>query len=72
MFVFIGINLKFKLVVTGFVMFHIFRFFGPFIFYRIFNRRVETLPSYVAPLFGDVIYGIACNIILSVMLWVAS
>ena len=72
MFVFIGINLRLKIVVTGFVIFHLLRFFGPFIFYRIFNRRVESLPAHVAPLFGDVVYGITCNIFLNIILWIAS
>lgn len=70
-FVFIGIPLRIKLIITGFVSFHIFAFLAPFILYRIFKCRAENLPSYLAPLFADIIYGISTNIFLRLILWLA-
>ncbi|KKP24351.1 MAG: hypothetical protein SZ59_C0002G0197 [candidate division TM6 bacterium GW2011_GWF2_28_16] len=70
-FVFIGVTLRTKLVITGFVMFHIVALIAPYIFYRVFNRKIETLPAHVGIIFGNIIYGIICNIFLKLLAWIA-
>ena len=70
-FVFIGIPLKIKLMVTGFISFHIFTLLAPFVLYRLFSRRAESLPSYLAPLFADIMYGITANLFLKLIIWLA-
>lgn len=70
-FVFWGIPLRIKFVVTGFILFHILSFFAPFIFYKIFNKRIESLPVHLGPMAGDILYGIACNLFLQFLIWFA-
>ena len=71
LFVFWGIDLRIKFIITGFILFQLLSFFSPFIFYKIFNRRVETLPVHLAPLTGDIVYGVACNLFLQFLIWFA-
>ena len=70
-FVFYGIDLRIKFIITGFILFQILSFFAPYIFHKIFNRRVETLPANLAPLSGDIVYGVVCNLFLQFLVWFA-
>lgn len=69
--VFIGIPLKIKLIITGFVSFHIIAFLAPFIVYRLFKYRVENIPSYISTLFVSIIYGTIANVFLRFIFWLA-
>ncbi len=69
-FVFIGIPLQNKHVLVGFMLFHFVGLLAPYIFYKLFNKKIESLPVHVGPVFGDIVYGIICNIFLKFLILV--
>jgi len=64
---FLYIPLTFKLMIVGFILFHVIKFFTTFLFYKISNRKMESLFGGVGTVLGDIVSGLLCNVILQII-----
>ncbi|MBD3231677.1 hypothetical protein GF322_03365 [Candidatus Dependentiae bacterium] len=70
MLTFAFIPLRWKLMLFGFVFFHVVNFFRPFLFCKTLGKRINELPFGLGILAGDVVTGVICNIFLQIIVWV--
>ena len=66
------VPLKWKLMIFGFVAFHIINFLRPFLFNKSLGERLEHLPFGVGIWAGDLVSGFFCNIFLQLIIWVGN
>ena len=67
---FIYVPLAWKIMVFGFILFHIINFLRPFLFCNFLGRKIENLPLGIGIFAGDLISGLVCNLFLQLMVWV--
>jgi len=70
-FVFLFITPNIKLLVLGYVFFHILNFFQPFLMYKLLRVNLEQLPGALGVLAGDVVSGITVNLFFAIVFWIA-
>ena len=70
MITFAFIPLKLKLMLFGFIFFHIINFLRPFLFNKTIGEKISNLPFGLGILVGDIITGVFCNIFLQIIVWV--
>lgn len=64
------VPLKWKLMLIGFIMFQVINFFRPFLFYKLFEEKLERFSFSLKIFTGTIVSGIICNILLQLILWV--
>jgi phosphatidylglycerophosphatase A len=72
MITFAFIPLKWKLMIFGFVLFHLINIFRPFLFCKTLGKNIEKLPGAIGIVAGDAISGIICNVFLQLIVWIMS
>ena len=69
MITFAFIPLKWKLMVFGFIFFHIVDFFRPILLREGLGRKINELPFGLGILAGDIVSGVICNVFLQLIVW---
>jgi len=64
------VPLKWKLMLLGFIMFHVINFFRPFFFYKILEEKIEKFSLSLKIFVGSLLSGLICNIFLQLIIWV--
>lgn len=67
--VFAGIQPNIKIIVVGFLLFHLFRFFLPILSYRLWHINFYELPL---SMFSGICAGILLNFFFRLVLWIGS
>jgi phosphatidylglycerophosphatase A len=65
-----AVALRWKVMIFGFVLFHVIDYFLPTFFRKIFDR-LSALPGILGVISRDVIAGLLVNMLLILILWVA-
>ena len=69
MITFAFIPLKWKLMVFGFIFFHVVDFFRPLVLREGLGRKINELPFGLGILAGDAVSGVICNLFLQLIVW---
>jgi len=64
------IPLQWKLMLVGFVLFHMINFLRPILFCKTLGKRIDELPFKLGIIVGDLISGLICNIFLQLIVWI--
>lgn len=65
-----GVPLRWRVVIFGFVLFHVVNTVRPFYWYRKLLNHLERLPGVFGVLLGDLLSGVLVNVFLHVIAWV--
>ncbi len=69
---FLYVGLKWRVIVFGFILFHIFNAIRPTFFYKKISEYIERLPGAIGILGADILSGFLVNILLQIIFWVMS
>ncbi|MFC1894466.1 phosphatidylglycerophosphatase A [Candidatus Dependentiae bacterium] len=70
MLTFAYIPLKFRLMLFGFIIFHLINFLRPFILRKCLVQKINELPLGIEIISGDIISGFICNFFLQLIFWI--
>jgi phosphatidylglycerophosphatase A len=70
MVVLIGVPLKWRIVIFGFVLFHVLDWIKPFPWYRKIFSRIESMPGVFGVVGAEVFSGILVNAFLQLIIWI--
>jgi len=65
-----GVPLRWRVIIFGFLMFHVLNTLKPFFWYRKVIRRVERVPGILGVLGADVLSAALVNVFLHTIAWV--
>ncbi len=64
-----SIPMQWKLLVTGFIAFHLFNFFRVFFFYKVLEEKLEKISYSLKIIIGSMVSGFLCNLFLRLIVW---
>lgn len=70
MIAFVGVGLRWRVIIFGFILFHILNTIKPFMFYRKTVCYIEKLPGILGILGAEILSGFLVNLALRVIAWV--
>lgn len=70
MIVLIGVPLKWRIIIFGFVLFHVLDWIKPFPWYKKIFQRVESLPGVLGILGSEIFSGLLVNVFLQLIIWI--
>ena len=65
-----GVPLRWRVVIFGFILFHVLNTIKPFAFYRKVLDQIERLPGAFGVLLPEIISGAIVNVFLNLIAWV--
>jgi phosphatidylglycerophosphatase A len=70
MIAFVGINLRWRVIIFGFILFHILNTLKPVLFYRKLVNFIEKFPGVLGILGAEILSGFLVNLTLHLVAWV--
>jgi phosphatidylglycerophosphatase A len=70
MIAFIGIQLRWRVIFFGFLLFHFLNFIRPFHWYKRIEEVLEKFPGVLGIFLGDILSGVLVNLFLRLIAWV--
>lgn len=70
MITFIGIQLRWRVIFFGFLLFHFLNYLQPFSWYKRIIGALEKFPGVFGILLGDILSGVLINLFLRLIAWV--
>ena len=67
---FIGVSLKWRVIIFGFILFHFLNTMQPFAYYRKIVRYIEKLPGIFGIFGAEILSGFLVNLSLHLIAWV--
>lgn len=64
------IPLQWKLILFGFVLFHLINFLRPLLFCKTLGKKIDELPFHLGVIVGDLVSGLICNLFLQLIVWI--